>query len=200
MKKFLPLFAFTLLLVLTSCTSNLKDDISDLQSQLDEFKSLTLFPAIKVTNEYSYDANTPIKDVVTLYYSSKHYQYIEDNEDGTYEIYIYNFDNPAWYDEAELEFTYNSNTGEATLNNYYGDYINDYGDRVRFNDSYYNAVTDTQELVINSINLETGKISLVFTLTYSATSNSNVAIYGTAGTLKIEYDGTLPMRSAYPTN
>lgn len=198
MKKFLSLFAFSFLLVLTSCTSDLKDDISDLQSELDELRSLSLFPAVNVTHQYSYNASNPITDELTFQYSNRNYQYIKDNGDNTYDIYIYNFDNPGWNDDVELEFTYDASTDEVTYLGYDIDYVNDYGDRIRLREYYFDSLYDTEEFTINSINVETGEISVVLNFTYSADSNNNIAIYDTSGVFTMEYEGTLTVRPSYP--
>lgn len=114
--------------------------------------------------------------------------------------YIYSFDNAAWWDDSELEFTYNPTTGDVDNLGYYISYYNGYGDRIRIRDSYFDDTIDTQQLLINSINVVTGEVSLKFTYTYTADSNVNTAIYDTSGTLKLEFDGSLTVRDAYPTN
>jgi hypothetical protein len=116
-------------------------------------------------------------------------EYIYDNQDGTYYVYIERFGNVDWEEGAWMEFTYDSETKTVTegavgtyFNDFYGSYKN-----VRF---YQESVGNTLEIDVNSFNPETGKIS-VDAIGSSTTDYPNNIFEGKPMNISLAFRGVL---------
>lgn len=195
---------------LFSCTKDLEDSLdttesklNDTESQLNDLKS-TLEAAgissnpVKVKHVYSLDdsGNHTMLDELEFIFISKPYSYIEVIGDNEYNIYteFYLDTNQSAY--GYLEFTYNSATKIIT-DKYLGlNYYNKYGDRIYL--EYYgsNSSNESGDIVVNSIDLETGRTNISAKIEY--TKDSNYSEYGTEGEATFEFDGKLRLIERNP--
>ncbi|MDF2191525.1 hypothetical protein [Paraflavitalea sp. CAU 1676] len=198
------------LATLPSCTKNLKDDVNDLQSQVDSLKkrNAALRDQAKATQnilgaDEPITATTTYKDasgankVIKETYSFKsgnystHYMVKKDN--GLYEVYIERFSDVEWYDGAWCYFDYDPAT--KTISNQGGGH---YWRQPDYDYAYYNAPSGTAgcEVTINlkSIDVTTGQISVDFSAAATAaytTNNYNFPNPGQACATNFSFAGKL---------
>jgi len=184
-------------LAFTSCTKNLKDDISFLKKEVDTLNRSNDSIAGRLNGiDILLGANEPIIATTTFTdndnktrtvkgtykFKAGNYgtQYAEGNSDGTYSIYIERFSDVEWYEGVEVVFDYNPATKAITNKRvyHYWDDADPYRDR-----AYYGAGIDTHEglainLTVNSFNLTTGDISINVNATASAAYAAAVNPWG----------------------
>jgi hypothetical protein len=103
---------------------------------------------------------------------------MDDNGDGTYDIYIERFSDVEWYEGAWVAFTYNPTT-KAVTNKRGGQYWNDedpYYNNARYDENYVNTGL-TFTITVNSLNPATGDISLNFSASGTAAYTNAVYYY-----------------------
>jgi len=209
MKKSLLILGISLagLAALPSCTKNLKEDIKDLQTQVDslEKRNAALRDQARATrnilgSDEPITATTTYKDAAgiekqyqdTYSLKSGNYstQYMVDMEDGTYEVYIERFLDIDWSEGAWAEFRYDPATKTVTPSRG-GQYWRSPG----YNHAYYTSGNAGCELKIDlkEIDINTGKISFDFTATGSAayTAGGSWPNPGQAHTTKFSFTGKL---------
>jgi predicted small secreted protein len=190
MKK--SLFFFAILLVgsalLSSCNKKLKKDIEELEKQVSDLQNQqNNTNAVIGANEPITATTTFIDDdgntrTVTATYSFKagdySTQYMEDNGDGTYNVYIERFSDVDWNEGAWVYFNYDPATGAITNKSggQYWDWQLSYNGYVYYSDSY--SPPATINITINSITMNnttnTANISLTFSANASVAYGNNV--------------------------
>jgi len=195
------------LAMLPSCTKNLKDDVSDLKTQVDSLKKrnaalrdhaketqniLGSDEPITATTSYKDDAGADQSYQDKYNFKAGNYstQYMVEQSNGNYEVYIERFSDVEWYEGAWVSFAYNPTTKEMTQKGG-GQY---WSNTSRWFNCYYYEGSTGQEVTINlkSINLTTGEISLDFTGTIAgANTNGNYPNPGVAHTTKFSFTGKL---------
>ena len=195
--------------MLPSCTKNLKDDVSDLQTQVDSLKKrnaelrdhakatqniLGSDEPIAAVTSYKDDAGADKSYQDTYSFKAGNYstQYMVERTDGTYEVYVERFGDVEWYEGAWFYFRYNPTTKEVTQKSG-GQY---WSNASRwFNVYYYDTYTgNTVTINLKSINIATGELSLDFTGSATAdytTNNSNFPNPGVAHNTKFPFTGKL---------
>lgn len=177
-------------LAFTSCTKNLKDDISDLKKEVDSLHMsndsiagrlngidilLGANEPITATTTFTDNNNTTrtVKATYKFKAGNNGTQYARANEDGSYSIGIERFSDVEWYEGAEVEFRYHPGTKAVTAKKvyHYWDDNDIYQDR-----AYYGLVYETHEgltinITVNSFNTTTGDISI----NVSASANADYA-------------------------
>jgi outer membrane murein-binding lipoprotein Lpp len=219
MKKIVLLFLSASLMgatLLTSCNKKLKEDIKDLDSQVSDLKTKneTLQNQLNTTSA-AIGSNEPITATTsfvddngatktwtdTYNFKAGNYstQYMEDNGDGTFDIYIERFSDVDWYEGAWVYFTYNPTTGVLSdkSGGQYWDWNLPYGDNASYYESYGNC---TANITLSSINTTTGAISLSFSGTSNAAYYTNYPYYcpnDAGATTTLSFTGTLKV---FPSN
>ncbi len=183
------LFLFLpLVVVMSSC---LKGDLEDLEKQLAELeKALGSNEPVVLNFSTTTTASEPIvKNAAFLFKGSdSDDNYMEDNEDGTYDIYVersldVDFDEYVW-----VYFRYDINSDEVTYYEFgmgwydkYYNWINPY-----FYEGQLNVELD---FVLNSINTETGQVS--FTANAQTNTSFSNEYSGQPMTCKLDFNGKL---------
>lgn len=205
MKKIIysiALVAFTFM----SCTNDLEDQINDLEKALEN--SYLIADAVSLTHEYSYDENNPINETFELAISSPDNQILTQYS-GNENIYYINIENSLSLDGNNyfgLYFYYDVDHEEVLTNNdgynarMYYSYTNLYDDNISISayDSQNSSQYQDLNIIVNSINVETGKIS--FEVEFDYTKDYNYSEYNTDGKLKAAFDGTLNFIKNKPNN
>jgi hypothetical protein len=142
----------------------LKDKNSSLQSKLDGIAN-AIGSDEPITATTTFQDNSGANRTVTATYkfkSSDYYtQYMLDNGDGTYYIYIERFSDVSWNEGVSASFNYNPTT-KAVTNVYAQHYWNDadpYSNYAYYVSGYSGL---TMNLSVESFNLTTGAISVKF--------------------------------------
>jgi hypothetical protein len=185
MKKLLIIFGVLIAgSPFVSC-KKLKDDIKDLQSQVNDLKEKNsnlkdqldgIASAIgsnePITATTTFEDNNGATRTISSVYKFKSIDYYTqsmfNNGNGTYNIYIERFADVNWNEGSWVEFTYNPTTKTATnisANHYWSDY-DSYYDNARYDGNYTTGLT--MGVTIDSLNTTTGATSLKF----SASGNS----------------------------
>ncbi|MDF2191522.1 hypothetical protein [Paraflavitalea sp. CAU 1676] len=190
MKK--PVILFGMLvagsLAFTSCTKNLKDDVSDLKKEIDSLNKsnaelegqvggieiiLGANEPITATTTFTdnNNATVTVKDTYKFKAGNSSTQYAKGNSDGTYRIYIERFSDVEWYEGARVEFVYNPTTKEITQKRvrHYWDSPDNYNDNAD-----YGTISPTHSglqinITVNNFNATTGEISLTVAASGDAT-------------------------------
>lgn len=181
MKKRVILFGMLMAgsLAFTSCTKNLKDDVSDLRKKMDSLtKSNAELEGQVGGIEVILGANEPITAITTFtdnnnatqtvkdtykFKASNYYtQYARANSDGSYNIYIERFSEMYWNEGALVKFTYNPTTKEITEKRvyHYWDDQDKYYDRAAYGYWELNHSGVQINITVNSFNATSGEISL----------------------------------------
>lgn len=183
MKK--PLLLFSILVtgafIFSSCNKNLKDDIKDLQQEVDSLNKHNSELDEKVRSiEDAIGSNEPIvvtssfvddegktrtrKDNYRFKSSGYSTHSLRELSDGTYDVYIERFNDVNWFEGAYVAFNYNPATKAVTnkRSTHYWDDYSPYGDRCRYDETIYTGSDQTINLNLKSINLTTGEIALDF--------------------------------------
>jgi hypothetical protein len=174
------------LAIFSSCS-----DDDGLDNRLDKVEdALGTDEPLKVTfSTTNYDDVTIASNRTYLLKSSGTNEYIWDNLDGTYEIYIERFSDVEWYEGAWIEFTYNPETREVTndeAGTYFYDQFGSYHN-ARF---YENQDANAVEIEVNSFNAETGKISVNVTANSEEAYGNNI-YEGNPMTMTLRFRGNL---------
>jgi len=181
MKKPVILFGVLMAgsLAFTSCTKNLKDDVSDLRKKMDSLTKSNAELEDEVGGmEVILGANEPITATTTFtdnnnatrtvkdtykFKSSNYYtQRAKANSDGSYDIYVERFSEMNWNEGARVMFRYNPTTKEITgkqVRHYWDDEDN-YNDRATFGYIEPDHAGYRIDIAVNSFNTTTGEISL----------------------------------------
>lgn len=216
MKK--PVFLFGILVAGTfafsSCTKNLKDDIKDLQKQVDSLdksnseldekikdieNAIGSNEPIAVTSTFVDDNSVTrtIKDVYRFKSSGSSTHSLRQLNNGTYEVYIERFSDVDWWEGAWIAFTYAPSTKAITRKrggHYWEDY-NPYNNRTRYDGINYTGSGLTIDINLKNLNLTTGEIALDFsanaTADYTNTYTSNSPNPGQAMSTTFSFTGKL---------
>lgn len=193
------------LAAMPSCTKNLKDDIKDLQTQVDslERRNAALKDQAKATqnilgSDEPITATTTFEDATgtekqyqdTYSLKSGDYstQYMVGMEDGTYVVYIERFLDINWNEGAWAEFRYDPTTKSITPQR-----GGQYWRSPNYNNAYYTYGSDGCDIKIDlkNIDLNTGKLSFDFTATGSSTytAGGSWPNPGQAHTTKFSFTG-----------
>jgi len=161
---------------LTSCNKALKKDVKDLDKQVADLQAqnaqlqaqanttsavLGANEPITATTTF-FDSNDSARTVTdTYYFKANNYstQYIQDNGDGTFDVYIERFSDVDWNEGAEFGFTYDSAT-QMMSNQWCEQYWSDndpYGDYAYYPAGYTGS---TVNITLTSFNLLTGDINV----------------------------------------
>ena len=176
-------------LLFASCNKKLKEDIKELDGQVNDLKSknealqnqingvssiLGSNEPITATTSFLDDNGNSITWTDTYNFKSGNYetQYMEENNDGTYTIYIERFSDVEWYEGAWASFTYNPTTGGITdkRGGQYWDWNRSFNSYAYY---YDNTTGCTINITLSSISTSTGDISLSFTATGNDTYATN---------------------------
>ena len=208
MKKLSIIFlAFPLLF--SSCNKKLKNDLNDLEKSVQEQKDLNAGLQNQVNNVNSLlGSNEPMIAITTFKddnnvdrsvsntYSFKagNYstQYMEDNGDGTYDVYIERFSDVEWHEGASIGFTYDPVTKAITapyIQHYWDWNISGYNDRAYYN--IYSLPLPTMTITINSIDISSGYIDLTAVAQAVDGYNNTVPNSATACTTSLAFKGKL---------
>lgn len=156
---------------------DLKNEISDLQKQNDTLKEKNsllanqadLIGSVIGSNEpviatTTFEDNSGATRTISAVYKWKsidyYTQYMMDNKDGTYYIYIERFSDVGWNEGAWIDFTYNPTTKAVTnfaTRHYWRDY-DPYSNRARYYGGSYTGLT--LNFTVESFDLTTGAISV----------------------------------------
>jgi hypothetical protein len=203
---------------LFSCTKDLEDSLdttesklnetesklNDTESELNDLKS-TLEEAgissnpVKVKHVYSLDdsGSYPMEDEFEFNLKEEGNSYIEDNGDNEYYIELEYYGDIHGNKGVTIEFLYNSSTKTITSKELELYYYNKYGRSIDL--GYYDGSNDSNksgDIVVNSIDLETGKINISAKIEY--TKDSYNSEYDTDGEATFEFDGTLRLIERFP--
>ena len=182
-----------------SC-KKLKDDIKELQSQVNDLEkqndtlknhnsalqerlngiasALGSDEPITATTTFEDDkaATRTITGTYRLKSGDWNTQYMYNNNDGTYEVYIERFSDIDWSSGASVSFTYNPTTKAITNiggSHYWSD-ADSYEDRARYFSGYSGL---TMNVTIDNINVTTGDISLKFSASGTSVYTNAVNSY-----------------------
>jgi hypothetical protein len=202
--------------LLTSCNKKLKEDIKELDSLVSDLKTKNEAlqnqanglssilgsnePITSTTSFIDDNGNTRTwTDTYSFKASGMETQYMRDNNNGTYNIYIERFKDVDWNEGAWVVFTYNPTTG-AILGKRAGQYWDwnlPYGSNPYYEDGVAGC---TINLTLSNINISTGEISFSLTATGDdayATNTSYLPNNDKGATTSFSFTGTL---SVYPAN
>jgi hypothetical protein len=186
MKKLLLIFGVLIAgSPFVSC-KKMKDDIKDLQNQANELAKQTDTLKAKhsslkdqldgianaigsdepITATTTFEDNNGATRTVSATYNFKstdyYTQYMINNGDGTYSIYIERFIDVDWNEGISVYFTYNPTT-KAVTNESVGHYWDDNDPFYDYAYYYSGSYTGlTKSLTVDSFNLATGAISIKF--------------------------------------
>ncbi len=173
--------------ILSSCGVNdLEDRLDKIENALGTNEPLAI--DFKTTN---LDDQEIIKKTSYLFKTSGYNEYINDNGDGTFEVYIERFSDVEWYEGAWISFTYDPATKETS----------DESTRVYFYDKFGNYVNprftngddgNTFALTVKSINVETGAVNVSVVASTDATAANN-EFTAKPMTCNFTFAGTLPV-------
>jgi hypothetical protein len=213
-KLFITLLVVPLLF--SSCNKKLKEEVKELDSQVSDLKSkndalhnqINGLSSILGSNEpitatTSFVDDNGVTRTWTDTYSFKSSgpqgQLMEDNGDGTYDIFINRFKDVNGNEGAWVYFTYNPTTGVITNKGggQYWEWNLPYGDQAGYIESYGNCTAD---ITLSNMNATTGEISLSFSGTSNSAYYTNYPYYSpndTGASTSFSFTGTL---SIYPEN
>lgn len=161
---------------LTNQQGSLQNQQGSLQNQQNSISAL-LGANEPITATTTFVDDNGVTRIITDTYSFKagnnSTQYMTENGDGTFEIYIERFSDVEWYEGAWLQFKLDTSDGSIT-NQYGGHYWNDqssYGDNAYF--AYNYTPAPIMNITVNSINVATGDISVSFSATADGTYTTN---------------------------
>jgi len=174
---------------LTSCNKALKKDVKDLDQQVADLQAQNAqLQAQANTTSAVLGANEPITATTTFlddndsartvtdtyYFKANNYstQYIEDNGDGTFDVYIERFSDVDWNEGIEVSFTHDSAT-QALSNQWCEHYWSDndpYGDNAYYDNNYSAGAVD---ITLTSFNLLTGDINVSVSAAADVTYTTN---------------------------
>jgi hypothetical protein len=157
-----------IVMIVSSC------GINELEDRLDKVEN-----ALGTNEPLSIDFQTKnledldVSKKFSFLFKSKGYnEYLEDNQDGTVDVYIERFSDVDWNEGAWIGFEYDLNTKEIS-NQEAGVYFYDRFGRwinPRFDpDNAGNTLT----LKVNSINIETGSVDVDVTASTDGTASNN---------------------------
>ena len=200
MKKLLLIFGVLIAgSPFVSC-KKLKDDIKDLQSQVNDLQkqndtlkthNSTLQERLNgiasaigsdepitatTTFEDSKGATRTVTGTYRLKSGDSYTQYIYNNNNGTYEVYIERFSDLDWTAGASVSFIYNPTTKAVTNiggSHYWSD-ADSYGDRARYMSGYTGL---TMSVTIDKLDITTGETSLKFSASGTSAYTSAVNSY-----------------------
>ncbi len=170
--------------------------VDDLEDRLDKIES-----ALGTNEPLSIDfESTNLEDVGIiektsyLFKSGGYNEYIRDNGDGTYDVYIERFGDVNWNEGAWIFFEYEASTQE-TSNESAGVYFYDQFGR-NVNPTFSNEYTgNTFSLDVQSINIETGAVNVSVSASTDETATNNEYTakpmscqFSFSGTLKVFED------------
>lgn len=178
-----------LMVVMSSC---LKGDLEDLEKQLSDLENAlgSNEPlAINFTTETT-DGDAIVKKTNYLFKSLGYYNnYMRDNQDGTFDIYIERYGDLDWNEGAWIYFEYDSET-ETFSDEEAGVYFYDKFGRWVNPDFDPDYAGHTFELEINSINTETGQVSVSIVANTDETASNN-EYSGKPMSCSFEFNGKL---------
>jgi hypothetical protein len=163
---------------LSSCNKKLKDDLDSLEKELADLKErenqtreiLGSNEPIQASTQFVDDNGDTRTIKSTLSFKANDYstQYMEEDADGNYWIYIERFGDVDGYDNSDAEsayigFLYNTTTNEITNKDIYHEWLSNgpYDDNISYYENWEPA--PTINLTLNNINVSTGNISLTVT-------------------------------------
>lgn len=166
LKSFLSL-AFVLG-ILSSC------GINDLEDRLDKVED-----ALGTNEPLSVDFLTTnldgadiAKETSYLFKRKGYYEYIEDNQDGTYDVYIERFSDVDMQESAWIYFEYNSATQEVSDESAGVQYYDKSGRWI--NPGFYDGdAGNTISITVNALNAETGAVNVKVTASTDETATNN---------------------------
>jgi hypothetical protein len=165
--KFFTFFAFAIVF-LSSC------GINELEERLDRVENaLGTNEPLKIDFQTKNQDDLDVSKKTSFLFKAKGYnEYIEDNQDGTYEIYIERFSDVNWNEGAWIYFEYNLSTKEIT-DEQAGVYFYDRFGRWINPDFNPESAGNTFTLTVNSINVETGLVDVTATASTIETASNN---------------------------
>jgi hypothetical protein len=168
--KLLTIFGLAAI-VFTGCN---KDEINDLEKRLDKVEnSLGTNEPIKM--EFSTKTGQGediIKNTAFLFKSAGYDNFIEDNQDGTFDVYVERFSDVEWYEGAWIDFTYNPTTKEVTNPTMRPYFYDKYG--VWINPLFSpNTAGNSITINVKSFDGVSGKIDLTVTASTTADAPNN---------------------------
>lgn len=189
MKKTAILFGMLVAgsLAFTSCTKNLKDDVSDLKKEMDSLVKSNAdlegqvggmevilganepITAITTFTDNNNDTRT-IKETYKFKSSNNQTQYAKVSNDGKYRIYIERYGNYGWNEGAVVQFVYKPSTKEISgeiVRHYWSDEDN-YTDRAYYGEVQADHSGLKIDIIVNEFNTSTGEISLKVTASGTA--------------------------------
>ncbi len=189
----------------SSCNKKLKEEIKDLDKQVEDLKAqqATTNSNLNATNN-TLGFNSPFSMSLTTkngadstivvnktykYWTGDDYTSMENNHDGTYNVYLYVTEAAYWDNDAYLYFVYNPTTKVVTNGVVNMDYI----DYEYSNKTPTLSQADTEATVtfnVTKFDTSTGVIDVTISGSTTNASASNVYT-GKAMTLSFHYVGTL---------
>jgi hypothetical protein len=155
----------------SSCNNKLKDDIDAMEKEIADLKNKQEeTKAILGANEPITATTTFVDDdgvtrTITQTFKFKanddYTQYLGENENGTYTVYIERFGDVNWNEGAWVSFVYDPQTGDITEKRagHYWDEESEYYDNAWYAQDYY-SVDANINITLHSFNISTGDISL----------------------------------------
>ncbi len=190
--KLRPLLYFLPLVVLMS--SCLKGDLEDLEKQLADLeKALGSNEPLAIDFATTNSNDVPVVKKTSYGFKSLYYysNYMEDNQDGTFDIYIERFGDVDWNEGAWIYFEYDEAT-ETFSGEQAGVYFRD---QFRTNINPYfdpDLSGHTFEFKLNSINTTTGQVSVSINASTDNTAANN-EYSGKPMTCTFAFNGILPI-------
>lgn len=195
------LISLAVLALSTGCNKKLKKEIEEMDQKIQELESkqnqtshlLGSDEPISLSFYTSVNTNKTINLDQNFYFKAGNFntQYLEDNGDGTYEVYIERWEDLNGNSYSFIEFDYNPSTNVATNVELGGEFYDSNGTfcdtRIRSTDP-----EATINVSVQSFNANTGTVSVTATGSTSNSSNYNYfAGNGMSGTWK--FSGKLPI-------
>lgn len=175
-----------------SLTSCLKDEVEDLQDDMNKVQSAlgTNEPLTMKFSTKDYNNVDIVENTSYLFKSMGDNQYISNIGDGWYTIYIERFSDVNWEEGAWIDFNYNPTTKEVEVDDFGAYFYNQFGNYV--SPYFYEADACEVSIKVNSFNAAAG--TLAVEVTGTTTSGFGYNEYeGKPMTISLTFNGSAPV-------
>lgn len=175
-------------------SENLQAQNTNLQNQINNVNSLLgSNEPVTITTTFQDNSNITrnVSNVFSFKSSNYSTQYMQENGNGTYDVYIERFGDVEWEEGARLSFVYDPSNGAITspyMTHYWSWNISGYN-----NYAYYSGGTPAPviNITLNKISTTTGEIDLTATASVVDGYNGAVPNAGKACSSTFSFKGTL---------